>query len=290
MQFRSYVPYDINFGFEVPLVPGDGLQVKAVAFGDDNVGKAAVVERIRWGRYPPPKTTLKYSTEFVHKLVALRGWGNNSNTKDEEMSEAIKIELWNCSANNCLQNAEVPVLPGYLCRGTSVALFCFRHSTTSRLDDEESMAQLVEDTASQLRPWIEAVGTQFDGYTPLPVLVDHQVDGGVSADPHASTKFSVFDTQLLARVCELITQYLPDTIIPVERMRVFHVSARTGEGIDSLLQYIADTMKLISEQFPNGVSGGRPDAFLAGRPGAIKLPKPPTAKDGVPSSQWCRQS
>jgi hypothetical protein len=109
-------------------------------------------------------------------------------------------------------------------------------------------------------------------------------------DQPSSTNFLTFDTQVLARVREMITQLCPDTIIPADGMRAFHVSARTGEGIDSLLQYIADTMTVICEQFPVGVSGGPPDPLVLQRPGSVRLPALPVeakGSGGARPSSWC---
>jgi hypothetical protein len=291
MQPQRYVPYDIRFGFQWPLVPGDVMQVKVVAFGDDAYEKAAVVERIRWGRYPPPKTTLKYSTEFVSKLVKPRSSsGARPNTKNDAVNDAIQIELWDCCSTRDSAFGEAPGLPRRFGRGASVALFCFSHSPTLRLDDGESVAQHVEDAVRLMRPWLVAVGTQYKELTPLPVVVGLRVDCIQREDQPSSTNFLTFDTQVLARVREMITQHCPDTIIPADGMRVFHVSAKTGEGIDSLLQYIADTMKLVSEQFPVGVSGGPPDRLVLQRPGSVRLPALPVEAAGsaaAKSSSWC---
>jgi hypothetical protein len=255
-----YVPYDTEVGFGDPREFGVGVQVKFVGVGEEGAELFALHDWIQWGSIPPRSLRRRrFYHDSVTKVIETTASGTGKKDK-------VKLQLWNCG----YLDDDAP-FPWRNYHTMAVALFCFRYSPELLLEDVESVALHLNNVTNRLKPWIEAVGIQLAGIPLLPVVVGFDVNC-LPKEEKNGPQFCSYHTQLLRRVREVVTQYLPDTTIPIASLQAFHISTTTGEGIDSLLQYIANNMMLTVDCFPSGMLDASGDSVVRRRPGAIKLP------------------
>jgi GTPase SAR1 family protein len=224
--------------------------------------------------------------ELVH--AALEPISPSSVTSSgSRLQDDVELQIWWTAGQE-----RFGALHSALTRGAIVWYLCFEHRPTLDLCDAESINSHCQDALAQLEPWLHNLSTASALY-PAPVL---PVLLGLKSDVlrRSATRRGLKDADeddcledFNYHLCAMASRAICSTIVKPELfhpLRCFHVSSKTNEGIEELMQYTADTIRATVHRFPRGVSSVYPSGWRAG---AVKLPLPKEVPSSAESSTWC---
>ncbi len=247
------------------------LIVKSVLLGNAGVGKRSLSHRLRYDEWGAAGFHSDLRIDFTVKRITSTG---------STFPNDVKLQIWDSGMWGRFYKA----LPPSLTRGATIWYLCFEHRPTLDLFDEESITSHCQDALTQLEPWLHYLSTA-SALSPAPVLpfllgLKSDVLPRPTAEGRARTGTTVMSDAVgleafNRQLCAMTTSELRSTIqIPelFHPLRCFHVSSKTNEGVDELLQYTADTIRAIFHRFPRGIRSTHSTYPSACRPGAVKLP------------------